>query len=207
MAEHSAFHDRLQNVAEANFAVKTKFIEECGDDFAAFVDKIGDVFEAGRRLYICGNGGSAGDAQHLATELVVRLDAGQKRDPLPAIALTTDSSILTAAANDFGFDYIFSRQLEALGRPGDGLLILSTSGVSTNLVTAANTAKELRMPVLALLGKTGGEVAELADLAIIVPSDNTQRIQETHLFCLHVLCEFLEKRFAPDEEGEENSEE
>jgi phosphoheptose isomerase len=206
MVEQATFYSRLQDAVEDNFAVKTRFIAECGDDFAALVDKIGDVFESGRRLYICGNGGSAGDAQHLATELVVRLDAGQKRDPLPAIALTTDSSILTAAANDFGFDYIFSRQLEALGRPGDGLLILSTSGVSSNLVTAANTAKELRMPVLALLGKTGGDVAELAEFSVIVPSDSTQRIQETHLFCLHLLCELLEERFAPEEEEDENSE-
>jgi len=198
MADERSSRDRLQLVAEQNFAVKKLFIEQCADDFAALVDKIAEVFESGHRLYICGNGGSAGDAQHLATELVVRLDATQRRDPLPAIALTTDTSILTAAANDFGFDYVFSRQLEALGRPGDGLFILSTSGNSSNLVVAAHTAHDLRLPVLALLGKTGGDVVELADVAVVVPSLSTQRIQETHLFCLHVLCEILEERFAPE---------
>ena len=118
MADLSLFRERLQNLADENFAVKQRLIEECAEDFAALTDKVAEVFESGHRLYICGNGGSAGDAQHLATELVVRLDATQKRDPLPAIALTTDTSILTAAGNDYGFDYIFSRQLEALGRPG-----------------------------------------------------------------------------------------
>jgi len=196
MAEERTLRDRLHLMAEENFAVKKLFIEQCAEEFSALAEKVAEVFESGHRLYICGNGGSAGDAQHLATELVVRLDATQRRDPLPAIALTTDTSILTAAANDFGFDYIFSRQLEALGRPGDGLLILSTSGNSPNLVVAAHTAHDMHMPVLALLGKTGGDVVELADVAVVVPSLNTQRIQETHLFCLHVLCEILEERFA-----------
>lgn len=197
MTEQYALAERLLLLAKDNYSVKKKFIEECSEDFSLLADKMTEVFESGHRLYICGNGGSAGDAQHLATELVIRLDADQKRDPLPAIALTTDSSILTASANDFGFARVFSRQLEALGRKGDGLLILSTSGVSPNLIEATNSARELRMPVLALLGKGGGPVAELADVAVVVPSRNTQRIQETHLFCLHVLCEIMEDRFAP----------
>lgn len=198
MAETTGLRERLQTLARDNYAVKELFIEKCAVPFSNLIDKIAEVFESGHRLYICGNGGSAGDAQHLATELVVRLDATQKRDPLPAIALTTDTSILTATANDYGFDFIFSRQLEALGRSGDGLLILSTSGVSPNLVNAGYKARDLGMPVVALLGKTGGEVALSADVAVVVPSQNTQRIQETHLFCLHVLCEVLEDRFAPE---------
>jgi len=197
MTDLSSFRDRLRSATEENFAVKRLFVEQCAEDFAALLDKIAEVFESGHRLYICGNGGSAGDAQHLATELVVRLDAAQQRDPLPAMALTTDTSILTAASNDFGFDHVFSRQLEALGRPGDGLLILSTSGDSPNLVAAAHAAHDLHMPVLALLGRTGGTVVELADIAVVIPSENTQRIQETHLFCLHTLCEDLEERFSP----------
>jgi D-sedoheptulose 7-phosphate isomerase len=197
MAEQNSLVEHLRVLAEDNYSVKQKFIDQCGEQFSLLLEKIAEIFESGHRLYICGNGGSAGDAQHLATELVVRLDASQKRDPLPAIALTTDTSILTATANDFGFEYIFSRQIEALGRPGDGLLILSTSGNSDNLVPAANKAHELHLPVLALLGKGGGRVLELADLAVVIPSQNTQRIQETHLFCLHALCEFLEERFAP----------
>jgi len=197
MADQDTLRARLMLLAEDNYSVKKKFIEQCGEDFPLLLEKTAEIFESGHRLYICGNGGSAGDAQHLATELVVRLDAAQKRDPLPAISLTTDTSILTAAANDFGFEYAFSRQVEALGRPGDGLLILSTSGTSDNLVAAANKAHELHMPVLALLGKGGGEIADLADVAVVIPSQNTQRIQETHLFCLHALCEFLEERFAP----------
>ncbi len=200
MVDSSSFVDYLTARAQENYAVKQAFIEQCLDEFAALTDMLTAVFESGRRLYICGNGGSAGDAQHLATELVVRLDATQKRDPLPAIALTTDTSILTATANDFGFDYIFSRQLEALGRPGDGLLVLSTSGVSSNLVHAVNTAHDLKMRVMGLLGKTGGEAAELADIAVVIPAESTQRIQETHLFCLHILCEILEERFAPSED-------
>ncbi len=198
MADFSSFRDRLLVATEESSAVKRRFVEECTADFAVLTDKVVEVFESGHRLYICGNGGSAGDAQHLATELVVRLDATQERDPLPAIALTTDTSILTAASNDFGFDQVFSRQLEVLGRPGDGLLILSTSGVSPNLVAASRVARGLRMPVLALLGKTGGAVLEVADIAVVIPSNSTQRIQETHLFCLHMLCEVLEERFAPE---------
>ncbi len=202
MTEPISLAEHLRLVAEENHRVKMDFIDQCCVDFQRVIDKITEIFESGHRLYICGNGGSAGDAQHLATELVVRLDALQKRDPLPAIALTTDTSILTAAANDYGFDQIFARQIKALGRAGDGLLILSTSGNSTNLLHAADEAYALHMPVLAFLGKGGGDVLEKTNAAIVVPSGSTQRIQETHLYCIHILCEIMEERFAPVAEAE-----
>jgi len=148
-----------------------------------------------RHVHVCGNGGSAADAQHFVTELVVRLDSTSKRRPLPATALTTDTSILTAAANDLGFDHVFARQIEARAQRGDLLVLISTSGNSPNLLVAASTAAELGVKTVALLGKGGGKLKAIVDSAIIVPSDNTQRIQEVHALCLHLWCEWLEAEF------------
>lgn len=155
-----------------------------------------DTFTQGNHVHVCGNGGSAADAQHFVTELVVRLDAHSKRRPLPATALTTDTSILTAAANDLGFDQIFARQIEARGKPGDLLVLISTSGNSANLLTAAEKARQFDVYTLALLGRDGGKLHALVDCAVIVPSENTQRIQEVHSLCLHLWCEWLESEFS-----------
>ncbi|GIX46469.1 MAG: phosphoheptose isomerase [Candidatus Tectimicrobiota bacterium] len=148
--------------------------------------------QQGGKLLLCGNGGSAAEAQHLAAECVVRLHAWRR--PLPAIALTTDTSILTAASNDWGFDTVFARQVAALGRRGDVLLVLSTSGRSRNVVRAVEEARRGGLHTLALLGHDGGDVRPLVDLALVVPSTNPQRIQEVHLTLGHLLCEALEQR-------------
>lgn len=151
---------------------------------------IRQTLERGGTLLFCGNGGSAADAQHMATEYVVRYM--QNRRAYPAIALTTDTSLLTAAGNDLGFDHIFSRQVEALGRPGDLLIIHSTSGNSQNVLEAAKAARAKGIPVLSLSARDGGALVALSDLAIVVPTARTDRAQEIHLCVQHLLCESVE---------------
>lgn len=146
--------------------------------------------QAGGTLFFCGNGGSAADAQHMATEYVVRYM--RNRRAYPAIALTTDTSLLTAAGNDIGFDHIFSRQVEALAKPGDLLVIHSTSGNSPNVLRAAEAALAKGVPVLAMLAKDGGALRALADVAVVVPTDRTDRAQEIHLCIQHAICEAIE---------------
>ncbi|HEV8356086.1 MAG TPA: SIS domain-containing protein [Gemmatimonadales bacterium] len=148
----------------------------------------------GGTIFFAGNGGSAADAQHIATEYVVRLRA--RRRAFRAVALTTDSSLLTAAGNDLGFEQIFARQVEALGRPGDLLVLHSTSGASANLCAAARAARSAGVTVAALLGSGGGALRALADLAVVVPSDDTSRIQEIHLALEHLIVELVEDELA-----------
>lgn len=144
----------------------------------------------GGTLLFCGNGGSAADAQHMATEYVVRYM--RNRRAYPAIALTTDSSLLTATGNDFGFDHIFERQIEALGKTGDLLIIHSTSGNSPNVLLAADAARAKGIPVLALSAKDGGALKSRADLCIVVPTSRTDRAQEIHLCIQHAICDAIE---------------
>lgn len=153
---------------------------------------------AGGKLLICGNGGSAADAQHYATELVARLYQ-RERPAMAAVALTTDTSALTALANDYGFERVFSRQVEALGKEGDVLLGLSTSGNSPNVLRAAEEARRRGMVVIAFAGQGGGQLAELSDVVLAVPSQNTMRIQEIHLALGHVLCKLVEEMVYPKE--------
>ncbi len=181
----------LAAISETRSAAENLIAGSFGDLWHGF-ELLRDTFNNSRHVYVCGNGGSAADAQHFVAELVVRLDSNSTRRPLPAIALTTDTSILTAAANDLGFEHIFSRQLEARGQKGDLLILISTSGNSPNLLVAAKTARTIGIGAVALLGKGGGSLRPLADCAIIVPSDNTQRIQEVQILCLHLWCEWLE---------------
>lgn len=145
---------------------------------------------AGGKILACGNGGSAADAQHFAAELVGRFE--KDRRALPAIALTTDSSILTSVGNDEGYERVFARQVEALARPGDLLLALSTSGGSPNVVAAARAMTGCGGRVVALVGEAGGPLAEQAEIVLAVPSRRTARIQEVHELCLHALCEVVE---------------
>ena len=165
---------------------------------AATIVDIAVRYEAALRnggtLFFAGNGGSAADAQHIATEYVVRYET--KRPSLRAVALTTDTSLLTAAANDMGFDEVFARQVEALARPGDLLVLHSTSGESPNVVRAALAARARGVGVIAYLGKSGGHLRELADVALVVPSDDTARIQELHLAVEHIICAWIEERLA-----------
>lgn len=148
------------------------------------------TLESGGTLLFCGNGGSAADAQHMATEYVVRYM--KDRRAYPAIALTTDTSLLTAAGNDLGFDHIFARQIEALGRAGDLLIIHSTSGNSPNVLEAARAAKLKGLKVLSLTARDGGALVALSDLSLVVPTSRTDRAQEVHLCLQHLICESIE---------------
>lgn len=150
-------------------------------------------FSDGNKILIAGNGGSAADAQHFAAEIVCRFK--KERAGYPALALTVNSSVITAWGNDYDFDLIYSRQVEAFGRPGDIFIGISTSGNSKNIVNAVIKAKHSGMKSICLLGNGGGELAKSADLSIIIPSTNTPRIQEMHILLIHVICEEVEKDF------------
>ncbi len=158
--------------------------------FAGLVSACVKSIRAGGKLMLFGNGGSAADAQHLATELTVRYKSD--RAAIAAVALTTDTSALTAAGNDLGFDMIFARQIEALGRPGDVVIAISTSGKSRNVIAALRQAKAMKLVTAALGGKGGGDLAGLADHLLVVPSDTTARIQEMHITLGQMLCGALE---------------
>lgn len=160
-------------------------------DIARALEMVRTTVRQGGTLLFCGNGGSAADAQHMATEYVVRYM--RTRRAYPAIALTTDTSLITAAGNDLGFDHIFSRQVEALGRRGDLLVIHSTSGNSPNVLRAAEAATRLGIPVLALTKRDGGALRLLADHTIVVPTDRTDRAQEIHLCIQHAICDAIEQ--------------
>jgi D-sedoheptulose 7-phosphate isomerase len=153
--------------------------------------RIAAIFSAGGKLLLCGNGGSAADAQHVAAEFVGRFLADRRA--LPAVALTTDSSALTAIANDHGFDQIFARQVEALAHPGDLLLAISTSGKSANILAAAEQAHRQRVEVIALTGIGPSALAELADLTLAVASSYTPDVQQAHITLLHIICELVER--------------
>lgn len=181
-------------VAETGDASHRLLADSFADLWRAY-EMMRDTFQNGGHLHVCGNGGSAADAQHFVTELVVRLDSQSKRRPLPAISLSTDTSILTAAANDLGFEHVFSRQIEARAKSGDLLLLISTSGNSPNLLAAADAARLNLVRTIGLLGRDGGSLKPLVDCAVVVPSDNTQRIQEVHTLVLHLWCEWLDPEF------------
>ena len=169
-------------------------ISELPEDISALVDATLATLRGGGKILFCGNGGSAADAQHLAAEYVVRFS--RDRRPLAAIALTTDSSILTAAGNDFGFEAVFERQVQALARPGDLLILHSTSGNSDNLVRAARAARALEIRTCALLARDGGALRSEVDLALVVPTDSTARAQELHLTIGHIVCDLVEEALA-----------
>ena len=152
---------------------------------------LSNALHRGRKILLIGNGGSAADAQHIAAEIVGRFEI--ERDGLPALALTTDSSTMTSIANDYGFESIFSRQVEALGHKGDALIAISTSGQSVNIIKAVETAKKKGLTTVGLLGKTGGQLADLVEYPLIIPSDNTARIQEVHILIGHILCQLIEE--------------
>ena len=156
-----------------------------------YADLIANAFKNGKKLMVAGNGGSAADAQHIAGELVNKFY--EERKALPCFALSTDTSILTAVSNDYSFDYVFSRQIEAFGVKGDVFLAISTSGKSKNLIHTVKKAKDLGIITLGLLGKGGGELAKLCDYNLIVPCQDTPRIQEAHQVIYHTICEMVEQ--------------
>jgi D-sedoheptulose 7-phosphate isomerase len=166
-------------------------LEQCCDDIAATSSILIRTLQQGGTIFWCGNGGSAADSQHLAAELVGRFKADRR--PLRSVALSTDSSVLTCVANDYSFDAIFARQITALGRPGDVLVSISTSGNSENVVQALQAAKASGLHTVGLLGNCGGKARSLVDLSIVVPSTTTARIQEAHILIGHCLCDLIEE--------------
>ncbi|HVX40149.1 MAG TPA: SIS domain-containing protein [Gemmatimonadaceae bacterium] len=160
-------------------------------DLARALEMVRATIQRGGTLFFCGNGGSAADAQHMATEYVVRYM--RNRRAYPAVALTTDTSLLTAAGNDIGFDLVFARQVEALAKPGDLLIIHSTSGNSPNVLKAAEAAQAKGIPVLAFSARDGGRLRAIADHSVVIPTDRTDRAQELHLCIEHLICDFVER--------------
>jgi D-sedoheptulose 7-phosphate isomerase len=173
-------------------ATKLKIEQVCKEDILSAVDLLVKSFRNGNKLLLCGNGGSAADCQHIAAELVIRLSHELSRPAIPAIAITTDTSNITAGGNDIGFENVFARSIEGLGNKGDVLLVISTSGNSVNLIKAAEMAKSKGIYTLGLLGGKGGKLKPLLDSSIIIPSSNVQRIQEGQITVAHIICELVE---------------
>ncbi len=180
----------VQKIFQDAIELKQAFLLDNTDKMIRLAEKVAAGFAADHKLMICGNGGSAADSQHIAAEFVNRYTI--KRPPLPAIALTTDTSVLTSIGNDYSFDSIFSKQVKALGLEGDVLLVLSTSGCSENVNQAVLSAQALGLYTAAFLGGNGGAIAEKVDLAMIVSSTDTPRIQEIHITAGHVLCHLVD---------------
>jgi len=180
----------IQKRFKESAEVKARFLKENLPKLLETIKLVSHAFEAGNKLFFFGNGGSAADAQHIVAEFVNRYI--MDRPPLPAIALTTDTSVLTSVSNDMAFIDIFSRQIKALGKEGDVAVGISTSGNSANVIQAFEVAKEMGMRTIAFTGNDGGILAKLADIALIVSSNSTPRIQETHILVGHLLCEMVE---------------
>ena len=180
----------IEKILEDSLKVKEAFIRENIPNLILLAEKVALAFSADRKLLLCGNGGSAADAQHIAAEFVNRFTL--ERPPLPAIALTTDTSIITSIGNDYSFEEVFSKQVKALGMEGDVLLAISTTGNSKNLLLAVKDAKRQGIHTVGLLGKDGGKLAGMVDMALVVKADNTARIQEAHILAGHILCHLVD---------------
>lgn len=181
--------DSLTESAE----IKKLILEKCNVEINKVADELIKVVRSENKILFCGNGGSAADSQHLATEFMIRLSHDLTRPAIGAIAITTDSSNLTAGGNDIGFENVFARNVEGLGRKGDALVCISTSGNSENILKAVSKAKEKNITTIGFLGKDGGKLIKHCDLSIVIPSDNIQRIQEGHITVGHILCEIVER--------------
>lgn len=177
----------IQDSLAESAETKKKIAEQCTGDISKAIDMIADALNRKKKVLLCGNGGSAADAQHLATEFVISLNHTIKRPGIPALSLSTDVSNLTAGANDIGYDNVFARNVEALGNAGDILIGISTSGNSESVNRAFQKAREKGMKTIGFLGKDGGKSKDLCDLPIIVPSNDTQRIQEAHITIGHII--------------------
>jgi D-sedoheptulose 7-phosphate isomerase len=189
--------DRIRTYLAETSRTAERASASCADEILAAATAIGGSLRDGGKVLFCGNGGSAGDAQHLATEFVSTLTLGRRRPAIAAIALTTDTSLLTAVANDFGFEEVFARQVEALGRRGDVLVGISTSGNSRNVVRAFEQAAARGLATVALTGEGGGTLAPLADVAIRVPSSETSHIQELHIAIGQLIAFLVEDELHP----------
>jgi len=191
----------IRESLEESAATKKAILNSCFDEISQAVTIVRDALKKDNKVLFCGNGGSAADSQHLATEFTIRLNHDIKRRGLPAIALSTDTSALTAGSNDIGFENTYARLVEALGRKGDVIICISTSGNSENILRATDMARQMEMTIIGFLGKDGGKLKSRCDLTIIVPSDNTQRIQEGHITIGHIIAELAELELY-DELGE-----
>jgi D-sedoheptulose 7-phosphate isomerase len=189
------FEEKIRAMAAESLDAKRRFFEQSSRDVARAAQMIVESMRAGGKLLIFGNGGSAADAQHIAAELAFKM--GRERDALPALALTTDTSLLTAIGNDRSFDFIFARQIQAIGRKGDIALAISTSGNSLNVIEAVKQARAMEIGTIGLLGADGGKVSALVDLALIVPHNETPRIQEVHIAASHIICQLIEDELCP----------
>ncbi|MBI3895985.1 MAG: SIS domain-containing protein [Acidobacteria bacterium] len=185
--------ERVRTHLLASAETKRRIADTCLEDILTAATIITEALRAGGKVMLCGNGGSAADSQHIAAELTSRLSAEFERPALAAVALTTDTSFLTANANDYGFGYVFERQVEALGRKDDVLVGISTSGNSENVVRAIRSCRERGIKTIGLLGGTGGQIRNLVDVAIVVPSTSTQHIQEGHIAIGHIVCDLVER--------------
>jgi len=186
----------IEEFVAESLRVKGQFFEENKERIAHTAEVIAYALRAGRKILFFGNGGSAADAQHLAAEMVGRF--GPVRSPLAAIALSTDSSILTAVGNDYGYENVFSRQIEALGQAGDTAIAISTSGNSPSVLNALDTARSKNLFTIGFTGETGGKMNERAEVLFRVPSNQTPRIQETHILLGHVICELIDRQLFPE---------
>ncbi len=189
---------------EKSIATKKKVIETIADKILETGAIIAKQLGLGNKVLFCGNGGSAADSQHIAAELVIRFRGNVNRRALPAIALTVDPSIMTAGGNDFGFEYVFAREVEAYGKPGDVLVGISTSGNSPNVLKAIETANALGLITIGLLGGSGGKIAPLCNHTVIVPETETALIQESHIMIGHIWCEIIEEILFPEYFRKEN---
>ena len=186
--------DRIHKIFNESINLKTRVDAGCTDQIMRGFEMISETLVSGNKLLIFGNGGSAADAQHFACEIVGRCVT--ESPALPAIALTADSAILTAVSNDYGFESVFSRQIEAHAKQGDLAIGISTSGNSSNICRAFETAGKKGVRTLGLLGNDGGKALEMVDLAVVVPSDVTPRIQEMHITIIHIWCQLLEEQMS-----------
>lgn len=192
---------RLAAHVEGSIAAKRALLDGASGDVLAAASLLIEALGDGGKALFCGNGGSAADCQHIATELVSSLRHDFERPGIAAVALTTDSSLLTAYSNDFGFAGVFRRQVEALGRRGDVLIGISTSGSSENVVQAVEAARAAGLRTIALTGAGGGRLAALADVAVRVPARDTQHVQEAHIMIGHILCDLVERALYPPADG------
>jgi len=186
--------ERIKQICKESVEVKEVAFEKNADVIQKVSEKIIECFNNGNKLLLFGNGGSAADSQHIAAEMIGRFQ--KERKSLPAVALTTDSSILTALGNDYSFDIIFARQIEGLAKEGDIAFGISTSGNSKNVVKGLEKAKEMGVNTMSLTGGDGGKIAQLSDLGIVVPSKITARVQESHITIVHAICELVEDQFS-----------
>jgi D-sedoheptulose 7-phosphate isomerase len=182
----------VKNCLNESAQIKIETAKKLSQKIAKAAELIIRTYKNGNKVLLCGNGGSAADCQHIAAEFVGRFKKNRKA--LPAIALTTDTSILTAVSNDYGYDFLFVRQVEALGKRGDLLFVLSTSGNSINIIRATKVAKKIGIYTVGLLGGNGGKLKNIVDLPIIVPAKSSDRIQEVHITIGHIICDLVEQK-------------